>query len=207
MDIQNKDRVDVILANPPFGGGEQVQVQENFPIKSGESAYLFLQHFIKKLKAGGRAGIIIKDTFLSNSDAKLLRKELLETCKLHSILNLPRKVFTAGIKTIVLFFEKGTSTKKIFYYDLNLDRNLGLTNPLTENDLKEFVDLYTSKKEGPNSWLKNINDIDKETWDLTVKNPSIVEKTDERKPEEIIIEIENLDKKTSETLKKIKELL
>ncbi len=65
MDIQNKDRVDVILANPPFGGGEQVQVQENFPIKSGETAYLFLQHFIKKLKAGGRAGIIIKNTFLT----------------------------------------------------------------------------------------------------------------------------------------------
>jgi type I restriction enzyme M protein len=63
MDIQNKDRVDVILANPPFGGGEQTQVQENFPIRSGETAYLFLQHFIKKLKVGGRAAIIIKNTF------------------------------------------------------------------------------------------------------------------------------------------------
>ena len=106
-----------------------------------------------------RAGIIIKDTFLSNSDAKLLRKELLETCKVHSILNLPRKVFTAGGKTIVLFFEKGTSTKKIFYYDLNLDRNLGLTNPLNENDLKEFVNFSKNNQEGLNSWIKNITDM------------------------------------------------
>ena len=207
MDIQNKDRVDVILANPPFGGGEQVQVQENFPIKSGETAYLFLQHFIKKLKAGGRAGIIIKNTFLSNSDAKFLRKELLETCNLHTILNLPQKVFTAGVRTVVLFFEKGTPTKKIFYYDLNLDRNLGLTNPLNEKDLEEFVNLYTSKKEGLNSWSKNIKDVNKETWDLTVKNPNIVEEIDERTPIEIMSEIEELNEQEVETLKKIKELL
>jgi type I restriction enzyme M protein len=207
MDIQNKDRVDVILANPPFGGGEQAQVQENFPIKSGETAYLFLQHFIKKLKAGGRAGIIIKNTFLSNSDAKFLRKELLETCNLHTILNLPQKVFTAGVRTVVLFFEKGTPTKKIFYYDLNLDRNLGLTNPLNEKDLEEFVNLYTSKKEGLNSWSKNIKDVNKETWDLTVNNPNIVEEIDERTPIEIMSEIEELNEQEVETLKKIKELL
>ncbi|MBT7623208.1 MAG: N-6 DNA methylase [Flavobacteriaceae bacterium] len=207
MDIQNKDRVDVILANPPFGGGEQTQVQENFPIKSGETAYLFLQHFIKKLKARGRAGIIIKNTFLSNSDGKFLRKELLETCNLHTILNLPQKVFTAGVKTIVLFFEKGTPTKKIFYYDLNLERNLGLTNPLTENDLKEFIDLYTSKKEGLNSWSKNIKDVNKETWDLSVDNPNKKEIIDNRTPTDIISEIEKLNKQGTEALKKIKELL
>jgi type I restriction enzyme M protein len=207
MDIQNKDRVDVILANPPFGAGEQAQIQENFPIKSGETAYLFLQHFIKKLKAGGRAGIIIKNTFLSNSDAKFLRKELLETCNLHTILNLPQKVFTAGVRTVVLFFEKGTPTKKIFYYDLNLDRNLGLTNPLNEKDLEEFVNLYTSKKEGLNSWSKNIKDVNKETWDLTVNNPNIVEEIDERTPIEIMSEIEELNEQEVETLKKIKELL
>jgi len=207
MDIQNKDRVDVVLANPPFGAGEQTQVQENFPIKSGETAYLFLQHFIKKLKVGGRAGIIIKDTFLSNSDAKLLRKELLETCNLHTILNLPRKVFTAGVTTIVLFFKKGTPTKKIFYYDLNLNRNLGLTNPLSENDLKDFVDSYFDKKESTNSWSKNINDINKETWDLKVNNPNLKEKIDNRTPKEIFTEIEKLDSQTKESLQKIKKLL
>ena len=207
MDIQNKDRVDVVLANPPFGGGEQTQVQENFPIKSGETAYLFMQHFIKKLKPGGRAGIIIKDTFLSNSDAKLLRKELLETCNLHTILSLPRKVFTAGVKTVVLFFEKGISTKKIFYYDLNLDRNLGLTNPLNENDLKEFVNLYNTKKEGLNSWSKSIKDVDKENWDLKVNNPNQKEKIDSRSPKEIVDEIEELDSQNKNSLQIIKDLL
>jgi hypothetical protein len=85
-DIQDKDRFDVILANPPFGGKERPEVQQNFPIKTGETAFLFLQHFIKSLKAGGRAAIVIKNTFLSNSDgaSRSLRKELLENCNLHT---------------------------------------------------------------------------------------------------------------------------
>lgn len=86
-DIQNKDRFDVILANPPFGGKERAEVQQNFPIKTGETAFLFLQHFIKSLKAGGRAGVIIKNTFLSNSDnaSVSLRRELLTSCNLHTV--------------------------------------------------------------------------------------------------------------------------
>ena len=104
MNFQEKDKVDVILANPPFGGGEQTQIQQNFPIRTSETAYLFLQHFIKKLKIGGRAGVIIKNTFLSNDDAILTRKELLETCNLTHILNLPKNVFSVGQKTVVLFF-------------------------------------------------------------------------------------------------------
>ena len=207
LDIQNKDRVDIVLANPPFGGGEKSQVQENFPIKSGETAYLFLQHFIKKLKVGGRAAIIIKNTFLSNADAKFLRKEVLETCNLHTILNLPPKVFTAGVRTVVLFFDKGNSTKRIFYYDLNLDRNLGLKNPLNEKDLNDFIHLYENKKESPNSWFKDYSDINKDNWDLTVVNPNQKEEIDDRSPEDIFLEIEELDKQSSEVLKKIKELL
>ena len=207
LDIQNKDRVDIVLANPPFGGGEKNQVQENFPIKSGETAYLFLQHFIKKLKVGGRAAIIIKNTFLSNADAKFLRKEVLETCNLHTILNLPPKVFTAGVRTVVLFFDKGTSTKRIFYYDLNLDRNLGLKNPLNEKDLNDFIHLYENKKESPNSWFKDYSDINKDNWDLAVVNPNQKEEIDDRSPEDIFLEIEELDKQSSEVLKKIKELL
>ena len=207
MHIQNKDRVDVVLANPPFGGGEKIQVQENFPIKSGETAYLFLQHFIRKLKIGGRAGIIIKNTFLSNTDGKSLRKDLLETCNLHTILNLPQKVFTAGVNTVVLFFEKGAPTKKIFYYDLVLDRNLGLKNPLNENDLREFVDLYSNKKEGKNSWFENIKNINKDTWELKINNPNLIEKSDDRTTNEIISEIEALDTESIKIMKDIKKLI
>jgi len=106
-DIQDKDRFDIVLANPPFGGKERKEVQQNFPVKTGETAFLFLQHFIKMLKAGGRGAVVIKNTFLSNSDnaAKALRKELLESCNLHTVLDCPQGTFLgAGVKTVVLFF-------------------------------------------------------------------------------------------------------
>src|SRR5678809_203550 len=96
-DIQEKDRYDIVLANPPFGGKERGEVQQNFPIKSSETAYLFLQHFIKILKAGGKAGIVIKNTFLSNTDnaSVSIRKLLLESCNLHTILDLPCLLYTS----------------------------------------------------------------------------------------------------------------
>jgi type I restriction enzyme M protein len=121
-DVQEKDRFDVVLANPPFGGGERKEVQQNFPIRSGETAYLFLQHFIKMLRAGGRGGVVIKNTFLSNSDnaSVSLRKLLLESCNLHTVLDLPGGAFQgSGVKTVVLFFDKGTPTRKVWYYQLD----------------------------------------------------------------------------------------
>ena len=145
-DIQEKDRVDVVLANPPFGGKERAEVQQNFPVATSETAYLFLQHFIKMLKVGGRCGIVIKNTFLSNTDnaSIALRKQLLEECNLHSILDLPGGAFTGtGVKTVVLFFDKGTATKKVWYYQLNVGRNMGKTNPLNQKDMAEFfIDLF-----------------------------------------------------------------
>ena len=94
-DIQEKDRYDVVLANPPFGGKERKEVQQNFPIRTGETAFLFLQHFIKILKAGGRGGVVIKNTFLSNTDnaSVSLRKLLLESCDLHTVLDCPSGTF------------------------------------------------------------------------------------------------------------------
>jgi type I restriction enzyme M protein len=107
--VQDKDRFHVILANPPFGGKERKEVQNNFNIKTGETAFLFLQHFIKMLKVGGRAAIVIKNTFLSNSDnaSRSLRQELLSSCNLHTVLDCPGGTFIgAGVKTVVLIFEK-----------------------------------------------------------------------------------------------------
>jgi len=210
QEIQNKDRVDVILANPPFGGKEKEQIQENFPIKTGETAYLFLQHFIKKLKAGGRCGVVIKNTFLSNTDnaSVALRKQLLEDCNLFAILDLPGGAFLGtGVKTVVLFFEKGKPTKKLWYYQLNVGRNLGKKNSLNENDLTEFIKFEKTLKLSDNSWSTEIEKINKETWGLGVQNPNVVEMIDERTSKEIISEIEKLDKQSSESIKKINELL
>jgi len=207
MSIQEKDKYDVVVANPPFGGKERAEVQQNFPIKSSETAYLFLQHFIKSLKAGGKAGIVIKNTFLSNGDAKEVRRELLDSCNLYAVLDLPAKVFTAGVKTVVLFFKKGEPTKHIWYYQLNLDRNLGKTNPLNENDLKDFLDCIATFKKTENSWFINLDDIDSETLDLSVKNPNKNDEIIYREPKEIIAEIEQLDIESAELLSKIKELV
>jgi len=209
-DIQEKDRFDITLANPPFGGKERAEVQQNFPIKTGETAFLFLQHFIKILKVGGKAGIVIKNTFLSNTDnaSVALRKELLSTCNLHTVLDLPGGTFTgAGVKTIVLFFDKGVTTKKTWFYQLNLDRNLGKTNPLNEKDLADFVTLQKTKAESENSWTVNIKDIDQTTFDLSVKNPNTPEEAPLRSPQEILAEMELLDVETKNILASIKELV
>ena len=209
-DIQEKDRHDVILANPPFGGKERAEVQQNFDIKTGETAFLFLQHFIKTLKAGGRAGIVIKNTFLSNADnaSIALRKHLLTRCNLHTILDMPGGTFLgAGVKTVVLFFNKGEPTKKTWYYQLNPGRNMGKTNPLNDKDLAEFIKLQKTQDESEQSWNIDIADVDEATFDLSVKNPNTPEETPLRSPQEILTEMEALDLETKGILASIKELV
>jgi type I restriction enzyme M protein len=211
-DIQEKDRYDVVLANPPFGGKERAEVQQNFPIKTGETASLFLQHFIKIMKAGGKAGIVIKNTFLSNGGAgsadASIRKLLLENCNLHTVLDLPTGTFTgAGVRTVVLFFEKGAPTQNVWFYQLNLDRNLGKTNALSEKDLDEFVELQKTKIESENSWLVDIASIDSATYDLSPKNPNKKEETALRQPQEILSEMKALDEESADILNSILELI
>jgi len=208
--IQDKDRYDIVLANPPFGGKERSEVQQNFPIKTGETAFLFLQHFIKILKSGGRAGIVIKNTFLSNMDKASisLRRELVESCNLHTVLDLPGGVFPgAGVKTVVLFFDKGTPTDRIWFYQLNLDRNLGKTTPLNEKDLAEFVALQKTKADSENSWFVHIDDINKTTHDLSVRNPHKRDEATLRDPQEILSDIRKLDKESAEILNALRGIL
>ncbi len=209
-DIQEKDRYHVILANPPFGGKERKEVQQNFDIKTGETAFLFMQHFIKSLKAGGRAAVVIKNTILSNSDnaSISLRKHLLESCNLHIILDMPSGTFTgAGVKTVVLFFTKGEATKKTWYYQLNPGRNMGKTNPLNDKDMEEFITLQRDFKDSDNSWSINISDIDETTYDLSVKNPNVEDEAPLRSPKVILGEMETLDNETNKLLASIKELV
>ncbi len=209
-DIQEKDRVDVVLANPPFGGKERKEVQQNFPIRTGETAFLFLQHFIKMLKAGGRAGVVIKNTFLSNTDnaSVSLRKLLLESCNLHTVLDCPGGTFQgAGVKTVVLFFEKGAPTHRVWYYKLEPGRNLGKTNPLNDDDLAEFVKLQKTFADTDKSWSMDTAAIDLQTFDLSVKNPNGGEEIANRSPQEIMEEIATLDTESAEVLGKIRGML
>ena len=230
-DIEDKSRFDVVLANPPFGGKERKEVQQNFPIKTGETAFLFLQHFIKILRRGGRAAVVIKNTFLSNSDnaSKALRQELLSSCNLHTILDCPSGTFIgAGVKTVVLFFEKapfdsaqGTAfdfaqgaafdavrgTAKIWYYQLDPGRNMGKTNSLNDEDLREFVELQARCAETEKSWLVDVADIDRESFDLSVKNPNKADEVPLREPQEILDAIASLDEESAEILSSIAGML
>ena len=199
-----------MLANPPFGGKERKEVQQNFHISTGETAFLFLQHFIKMLRAGGRGGVVIKNTFLSNGDnaSVSLRKQLLESCNLHTVLDCPSGTFQgAGVKTVVLFFEKGAPTRRIWYYQLDPGRNLGKTNPLDDADLVEFAVLQKTFADSLKSWSVDAADIDPTTRDLSVKNPDGGDEIVHRSPLEIMDEIAALDAESAEVLARIGALL
>lgn len=210
-DVQEKDRFDYILANPPFGGSEHPDIQRNFTVKTRETANLFLQHFMKKLRSGGSAAIVIKNTFLTNEPngaTSNIRKELIENFNLHTVLDLPGGIFSAtgstGVKTVVLFFRKGEPTKDIFYYQLNVGRNLGKTAPLNLNDMADFLEKFKTRENSENSWTVNIADVNHETFDLGVKNPNEPESEALKTPEEILIDIKNIDKEVAEILDGIK---
>ncbi len=208
MDIQPSEQHDIVLANPPFGAKVNKMAQKNYPIPTSESAYLFMELFVRTLKAGGRAAVVVKNTLLSNNDSAsvAIRRMLLEDCRLDAILDLPSGVFTgAGVKTVVLFFKKGEPTQNIWYYQLSLDRNLGKTNPLNEDDLSEFVSLYDAKSDSEHSWTISADDLDKETLDLSVKNPNTPEEAPLREPQEIISEMINIEKECALILNQLSE--
>ena len=165
---------------------------------------------MKILRAGGSSGIVIKNTFLSNTDnaSIALRKELLENFNLHTILDCPSGTFQgAGVKTVVIFFKKGEPTKKIWFYQLKPGRNMGKTNPLNDKDLEEFVELQKKFKDSDLSWSVDISKIDQKTWDLSAKNPNRNDEVVHRSPAEIIAELESLDIANQAILQRIKNLL
>ena len=202
FEIQNKDKVDVILANPPFGGKEKSQILDNFPIKSKETAVLFLQHFFKKLKTFGRAAIIIKKTFLSidNKAFNEVRKELVENFNLETIVYLPSSIFTGTPReTVVLFFTKGSKTEKIWYYEMKLNKTLGKRNPLKDTDLIDFEKKYKEKKISLNSWFVKYEELNKKNYQLISDNP--------KEPKEYVLRDQNkivkLVKENNDEIKKL----
>jgi len=202
-DIQERNRYHVILANPPFGGKERKEIQQNFDIKTSETASLFLQHFIKSLKTGGRAAVVIKNTFLTNADnaSVALRRHLLDTCNLDTILDLPVGTCTGvGQKTVVLFFTKGVPTKKIWTFELKVDRSLGKRSPLNDNDFSSFLNKESNNEISENSWFINVSDIDNDLFAIKVKNPNKNLRISLRKPEIIAENITSKNNSISQIL-------
>jgi type I restriction enzyme M protein len=209
-DVQDKDRFDVILANPPFGGKERKEVQQNFPIRTGETAFLFLQHFIKMLKAGGRAGVVIKNTFLSTPTTP---RSACASCCWKVATCTPSSTAPAAPSRARASRPSCCSSRRarrrasIWYYQLDPGRNLGKTNPLNDADLAEFVELQKTFADSPKSWSVKVGAGDTATYDLSVKNPNGNEAVAHRSPQDIMDEIAALDAESAEVLANIRALL
>jgi type I restriction enzyme M protein len=173
--FEEKNRYNIILANPPFGGKEKAQIQQNFPIQSNATELLFLQHFMKSLKSGGKAAIVVPEgvLFQTNSAFKQVKEELLEYFNLHTILSLPAGVFLpySGVKTNVLFFERSGGTTETWFYECEPETKLTKNKPLNDEHLAEFVELYSKRSTTDKSWTVPVDEL-KQDYDLSAKNPS-----------------------------------
>lgn len=194
-DIQEKDRYDIVLANPPFWWIIKSQVQINFPVKTNATEILFLQHIIKSVKLWWKVWVIVPEWVLFNSWNAFwdIKKWILEDFNLHSIISLPAWVFLpyAWVKTNVIFFDRDGSTKDIWYYEINPWRTLTKNKPITYEEIKEIPKLLKKREIWPNSWIIKVEDI--KDFDLSAKNPNKAKEKDLRSPFEIIENIEKND--------------
>jgi len=210
-EFQEKDRHSIILANPPFGGKEKSTIQQNFLVESTATELLFMQHFMKKLSKGGKAGIVIPEgvLFQNNNAFTAVKQDLLQNFNLHTILSLPAGVFLpySGVKTNVVFFERKGGTQDVWYYEINLDKKLTKKSPIQYEQLEEFVDLYKKRTTTPNSWTVSVEEIKKRNYDISAKNPAKQIVALHQAPNEIIADIQSNDKSINKLLTEINQLI
>ncbi len=207
--LEEKDRYDCILANPPFGGKEKEQIQQNFPIKSNATELLFLQHMMNSLKLNGKCGVVIPEgvLFQTNNSFQSVKKDLLERFNIHTILSLPSGVFLpySGVKTNVIFFDRNGSTSDIYYYEVNPPYKLTKNKPIIFDHFKEFLDGWKDRKLTENSWIVNINDI--KDFDISAKNPNRVETIEHKSPIELVENIKDNNKEINDLMDEIESIL
>lgn len=197
--IKQADRVDIIIANPPFGGVVGDGMETNFPLnyRTKESADLFLILFIQMLKDGGRAGIVLPDGSLTGEGVKQrVRQKLLEDCNVHTIVRLPQSVFApyATVNTNLIFFEKGKPTKDIWYYEHTLpegQKAYSKTRPIRIEEFDTIKNWWNKRTEHEFAYKVSINSIIEKGYDLDVKNPNKVVEEVSYDRKEIIETIKN----------------
>jgi type I restriction enzyme M protein len=185
-----KDRVDCIVANPPFGGMEEDGIEGNFPaaFRTRETADLFLVLIMHLLKAGGRAAVVLPDGFLFGEGIKSrIKEKLLTECNLHTVVRLPNGVFNpyTGIKTNLLFFTKGVPTREVWFYEHQYPagvKNYSKTRPMR---VEEFAveqawwgseaDGFASRVENEFAWKVGVDELQARNWNLDCKNPHVGE--------------------------------
>ncbi|MEK7637447.1 MAG: class I SAM-dependent DNA methyltransferase [Patescibacteria group bacterium] len=210
-----KDRVDIILANPPFGGYVKDGTEQNFPreFRTKETADLFLVLFMNLLKPTGRAGIVLPDGTLFGEGVKTaIKRELLEKCNLQTIVRLPQGVFNpyAGVNTNLLFFQKGTPTKEIWYYELPLPEGMKQYTkgrPIRSEEFEPVKVWWKNRKTNEHAWKVSIKEIQKRNYNLDCKNPVAGIATDHKTPKGLLKEMQNTESHISVMLTEIEKLL
>lgn len=213
--IKQKDRVDVIVANPPFGGIVGDGMETNFPLnfRTKESADLFLILFIQLLKDGGRAGIVLPDGSLTGDGVKQrVRQKLLEDCNVHTIIRLPQSVFApyATVNTNLIFFEKGKPTNEVWYYEHTLpdgQKAYSKTKPIRIEEFDPIKEWWEKRSETEFSWRVSIKDIIDRNYDLDIKSPNKKHKEIVYDRDRIISQIEKNQLKISSILSELKSLV
>lgn len=214
--IPESDRFDVVMTNPPFGGKEGKQVQQNFPIQSQATELLALQYVMKKLRKDGRCGIVVPEGILFRSDAfAQVKKELIENFNLHTIVSLPSGIFAnvassgQGPKTNLLFFDRTNPTKEIWYYEHLPQDNRKYTkvNLIADEDLKDCLDKWKNREISENSWIVAAEEVVKKDYDLTAKNPNREEEVVHKSPEELIGSVLEKEKTILRIAEEIQNLL
>lgn len=215
QNVAEKDKYQIVLANPPYGGKMAQELQTNFRVRSGATECLFLQHIMANLAKGGRAAVVIPEgvLFRGGPDQKV-RKELLEQFKVHTILSLPAGCFLpyTGVKTNVIFFDRaegGAGTESVWYYELTNDGfELKQTRrPIAGNQLPDFLAKWQGRVEGENSWIVPLADIVARGYDLSAKNPNKVDDYEHRPALELVQSIKAKEARIAELLDELESML
>jgi type I restriction enzyme M protein len=209
--IGQKDRVDVILANPPFGASVADRVETNYPLnyRTTESADLFLLLMVRYLKEGGRAGIILPDGSLTGDGVKQrIRQHLLETCNLHTIVRLPNSVFQpyASVATNMLFFEKGKPTKEIWYWEHQMAGGVkayNKTKPIQKREFEGLREWWNDRQENEQAWKVTLSQLEANGYSLDIKNPHAAEEEKSHTSLELVNILHKSFRSSDELLKKL----
>ncbi|TLD39995.1 MAG: Type I restriction-modification system, DNA-methyltransferase subunit M [Candidatus Jettenia ecosi] len=213
--IRQKDRVDVILANPPFGASVTDGAETNFPqnFRTTESADLFLMLMVRYLKDGGRAGIVLPDGSLTGDGVKQrIRQHLLENCNLHTIVRLPNSVFQpyASVATNLLFFEKGKPTKEVWYWEHKLPEGVkaySKTKPIQKSEFDALKKWWKKRKENEQAWKVSLDTVVANGYNLDIKNPHTPEEKHAYSSVELVTMLHESFRKSDELLEKLKKEL
>lgn len=211
-DISPNERVDVIVANPPFGGTVKEGILANFPknFQTKETADLFLVLFMKLLKPNGRAGIVLPDGSLTGEGVKArIREQWLKECNLHTIIRLPNSVFApyATVATNLLFFQKGEPTKEVWYYEHRLPEGVkaySKTKPINVREFEPIKKWWNDRKESDQVWKVSIKELEARDWDLDIKNPNKKEDMIEHSSKELIAMLEASFQESQDILHSLK---